>query len=207
MTDTIQPTSIHHCLSNCYSLCPESRPEKTKTFKRIILQDETPTEFMFYSNQSWNFKQSLDRWGIKQERFEAYLKDFLKYHSKEEPTEKAVPTRPNFNYTNINKYSRQASLVQFSHSVISKSSQPHGLQHARLPCPSPTPRDYSIHVHRVSDAIQPSHLLLSPSPAAFNLSQNQGLFQWVSSSHQVAKVLEFQLQHQSFQWKFRTDFL
>ena len=164
-------------------------------------------QFIFYSNQSWNFKQSLDRWGIKQERFEAYLKDFLKYHSKEEPTEKAVPTRPNFNYTNINKYSRQALLVQFSHSVISNSLRPHGLQHARLPCPSPTPRDHSTHVHRVSDAIQPSHLLLSPSPAAFNLFQNQGLFQWVSSSHQVAKVLEFQLQHQSFRWKFRTDFL
>ena len=63
------------------------------------------------------------------------------------------------------------------------------------------------HVHRVSDAIQPSHPLLSPSPPAFNLSQHQGLFLWVSSSHQVAKVLEFQLQHQSFQWTFRTDFL
>ena len=63
------------------------------------------------------------------------------------------------------------------------------------------------HVHRVGDAIQPSHPLLSPFPLAFNLSQHQGLFQWVSSSHQVAKVLEFQLQHQSFQWIFRTDFL
>ena len=54
------------------------------------------------------------------------------------------------------------------------------------------------HVHRVSDAIQPSHPLLSPSPPAFYLSQHQGLFQLVRSSHQVAKVLEFQLQHQSF---------
>ena len=67
-------------------------------------------------------------------------------------------------------------------------------------------------VHRVSDAIQPSHPLLSPSPPALNFSQHQGLFQWVSSSHQVAKVLEFQLQHQSFQWifrliSFRTDWL
>ena len=50
-------------------------------------------------------------------------------------------------------------------------------------------------VHWVSDVIQPSHPLLSPSPPAFNLSQHQGLFKWVSSSHQVAKVLEFQLQH------------
>ena len=56
------------------------------------------------------------------------------------------------------------------------------------------------HVHRVGDAIQPSHLLSSPSLPAPNPSQHQGLFQWVSSSHEVAKVLEFQLQHQSFQW-------
>ena len=62
-------------------------------------------------------------------------------------------------------------------------------------------------VHRVSDAIQPSHPLSSPSPPALNLSQHQGLFQWVSSSHQVAKIVELRLQHQSFQWIFRTDFL
>ena len=63
------------------------------------------------------------------------------------------------------------------------------------------------HVHRVNDAIQPSHPLSSLSPPALNLSQHQGLFQWVSSSHQVAKGLEFQLQHQSFQWIPRTDLL
>ena len=62
------------------------------------------------------------------------------------------------------------------------------------------------HVHWVGDAIQPSHPLYSSSPA-FNHSQHQGLFKWVSSLHQVAKVLVFQLQHQSFQWIFRTDFL
>ena len=63
-----------------------------------------------------------------------------------------------------------------------------------------------IHVHRVSDAIYPSHPLSPPSPA-FNLSQHQGLFQWVSSSHQVARVLDLELQHQSFQWIFRVGFL
>ena len=62
------------------------------------------------------------------------------------------------------------------------------------------------HVHWVGDAIQLSPPL-SPSPHIFNLSQHQGLYKWVSSSHQVAKVLEFQLKHQSFQWIFRTDFL
>ena len=63
------------------------------------------------------------------------------------------------------------------------------------------------HVHWVSDAIQPSHSLSSPSPPALNLSQHEGLFLWVSSSHQVARVLEFQLQHQSYQWIPRTDLL
>ena len=62
------------------------------------------------------------------------------------------------------------------------------------------------HVHWVSDAIQPSHPLLSPSLPAFNLSHHQGLLKWVSFSHQVAKELEFQLQHQSLQWIFRTEF-
>ena len=63
------------------------------------------------------------------------------------------------------------------------------------------------HAHCVSDTIQPSYPLPSPSPPAFNLSQHQGLFKWLSSSHQVVKVLEFQFQHQSFQRILRTDFL
>ena len=68
------------------------------------------------------------------------------------------------------------SSVQFSHSVMSDYLWPHGLQHSRPPCPSPTPGVHSNHVHQVSDAIQPSHPLSSPSPPAFNLSQNQGRF-------------------------------
>ena len=63
------------------------------------------------------------------------------------------------------------------------------------------------HALWVGDAIQPSHPLLSPFPPTFNPSQHQGLFEWVSSSHQVTKVLELQLRHQSFQRIFRTDFL
>ena len=63
------------------------------------------------------------------------------------------------------------------------------------------------HVHWVGDAIQLSYPLSSPSPPSLNPSQHQGLFQWVSSLHQVDKVLEFQLQHQSFQWTPRTDLL
>ena len=62
------------------------------------------------------------------------------------------------------------------------------------------------HVHWIGDASHQFHILLSPSPPAFNLSWHQGLFQWVSSLHQVAKVLELLLQHQSFQWIFRIFF-
>ena len=74
-----------------------------------------------------------------------------------------------------------------------------------LPVHHQLPEFTQTHVHWVGDAIQLSHPLLSPSPA-LNISQHQDLFKWVSSSHEVAKVLEFQLQHQSFQWTPRTDF-
>ena len=80
------------------------------------------------------------------------------------------------------------SSVQFSCSVKSHSLRPHRLQHARPPCPSPTPRDCSNSCPSISDAIQPSHPLLSPSPPAFSLAQHQGLFQWVSSLYQEAKL-------------------
>ena len=76
-----------------------------------------------------------------------------------------------------------------------------------LPVHHQLPEFTQTHVHWVSDTIRPSHPLTSPSPPAFNLSQHQGLFRWVSSPHQVAKVLEFLLQHQSFQWTLRTDLL
>ena len=81
-----------------------------------------------------------------------------------------------------------------------------------LPVHHQLPEFTQTHVHRVGDAIQSSHPLSVPSPPAPNPSQHQGLFQWVNSSHEVAKVLEFQLQHQSFQWipgliSFRIDWL
>ena len=85
--------------------------------------------------------------------------------------------------------------IQFSHSVMSDSLQPHGPKHARPPCLSPTLGVYPnswinspTPVHWVCDAIQPSHPLSSPSPPPLNLSQHQGFFKWVSSLHQVAKV-------------------
>ena len=76
-----------------------------------------------------------------------------------------------------------------------------------LPVHHQLPEFTQTHVHRVDDAIQPSHPLSSLSPPAPNPSQHQGLFQWVNSSHEVAKVFEFQLQHQPFQWKPRTYLL
>ena len=96
----------------------------------------------------------------------------------------------------------QFSSVQVSCSVVSDSLWPHGLQHARPPCPSPTPGVYPN-----SWPLSRSHTLSSPSPPALNPSQHQGLFKWVSSSHQVAKVLEFQLQHQSLELTPRADLL
>ena len=72
-----------------------------------------------------------------------------------------------------------------------------------LPVHQQLPEFTQTHVHWVGDAIQSSNPLLSPSPPTFNLSQHQCLFKWVSSSHQVVKEMQFQLQHQSFQWIFR----
>ena len=76
-----------------------------------------------------------------------------------------------------------------------------------LPVHHKFPEFAQTHVHCVDDVIQPSHPLSSPSLPVFSLSQQHGLFQWVSSSHQVTKVLEFQLQHQAFKWICGTDFL
>ena len=76
-----------------------------------------------------------------------------------------------------------------------------------LPVHHQVPELTQTHVYWVDDAIQPSHPLSSPSPPAPNPSQHQGLVQWVNSSHEVANILEFQLQHQSFQWTPRTDLL
>ena len=95
--------------------------------------------------------------------------------------------------------------VQFSRSVMSDSLRPHEQQHARPPCPSPTPGVHPNSCPLSQWCHQPSHLLSSPSSPALNLSQQQRLFKSVSSLHQVAKVLEFQLHYQSFQWTSRTD--
>ena len=87
------------------------------------------------------------------------------------------------------------SSVQFSRSSCPTLCDPMNCSTSGLPVHHQLPEFTQTHVHSVGDAIQPSHPLSSPSPPALKLSQHQGLFQWVRSSHQVAKVLEFRLQH------------
>ena len=99
------------------------------------------------------------------------------------------------------------SLLQFSLVTQSCLTLCDPMNRSTPGLPVQQPESTQTHVHWVRDAIQPFHPLSSPSPPAFNLSQHQGLFKWASSSHQVAKVLELQLQHQSFQWTPRTDLL
>ena len=100
----------------------------------------------------------------------------------------------------MNAYMYMCKSVQFSHSVVSTLCDPKDCSTPGIHVHHQLPEFTQTHVHWVSDVIQPFHPLSSPSPPDFNLSQHQGLFKCVSSSHQVAKILEFQLQHQSFQW-------
>ena len=101
------------------------------------------------------------------------------------------------------------SLLQFSSVTQSCLTPCNPMNHSipGLPVHHQLPEFTQTHMHRVGDVIRPSHPLSSPSPPAPNPSQHQGLFQWVNSLHEVAKVLEFQPQHQSFQWTPRTDLL
>ena len=114
----------------------------------------------------------------------------------------------NVQFTILGNGESRRESVQFSSVTQSCLTLWDPMNHSRpgLPVHHQLPEFTQTHIHRVSDAIQPSHPLLSPS-LAFNLSQHQGLFKWVSSSHQVAKVLEFQLQHQSLQWTLKADLL
>ena len=111
------------------------------------------------------------------------------------------------NYEDLARWYNGCHSVQFSHSVMCNSLRPHEPQYARPPCPSPTP---GVHPNPCPSSRR-CHPTISSSVVPFSCcphpSRHQGLFQWVSSSHQVAKVLEFQLQHQSFQWTTRTDLL
>ena len=114
-------------------------------------------------------------------------------------------------YQNPLPISFPCQIFQLQFSLVTQSCptlcDPMDCSTSGLPVHHQFPEFTQTHVHWVGDAIQPSHHLSSPSPPSFNISQHRCLFKWVSSSHQVAKALEFQLQHQSFQWTFRTDLL
>ena len=105
------------------------------------------------------------------------------------------------------RHTSPASSVQSLSHVQSQLCDPMDCSTPGLPFHHQLPEFTQTHVHWVGDAIQRSHSLLSSSPPAFNLSHHQGLFKWVSSLHQVARVLQFQLQPQSFQWTLRTNLL
>ena len=114
-------------------------------------------------------------------------------------------------YATWNKSDRRTSTVLDQFSSVAQSCltlcDPMNHSTPGLPVHHQLPEFTQTHVHQVSDAIQPSHPLSSPSPPAPNPSQHQSLFQWVNSSHEVAKVLKFQLQHHSFQRNPRADLL
>ena len=105
------------------------------------------------------------------------------------------------------KYILKVSVQSVSRSVVSDSLRPMNRSTPGLPVHHHLPEFTQTRIHRVSDAIQPSHPLSSPSPPAPNPSHHQSLFQLVNSSHEVAKVLEFQLQHHSLQRNPRADLL
>ena len=97
-------------------------------------------------------------------------------------------------------------LLSFSHSVISESLQPHGLQHPRLPCSSLSPKVCSNSCPFTQWCLVTNSSSVAPFSSCLP-TQNQSLFQWVGSSHKVAKVLAFSFQQQSFQWILRVNFL
>ena len=186
----------------CFYVCP-----KSVIPQMVLLKND---RFCHYRHKSlqW-FPSSLKK--IKNKRKQNYP-----------PHQKISPSYTCFPLTSLIPSSTHAVLfawlqlylsLQFSQSLQSFSHvfvtlcDSMNRSTPGLPVHHQLPESTQTHVHRVGNAIQPSHPLSSPSPAVPNPSQHQGLFQRVNSSHEVAKVLEFQLQHQSFQWTPRTDLL
>ena len=153
-----------------------------------------------------SFQKIAPSWGIGW-RLNGHSFIWSSFLLKDEP--KAFFNHLGWNINSLtSRWDQSAKWVQFS-SVAQPCltlGNPMDCSTPGLPVHHQIPESTQIHVCWVGDAIQPSHLLLNPSPA-FNLSEHQGLFKWVSSSNQVAKVLGLQVQHQSFQWIFSTDFL
>ena len=122
----------------------------------------------------------------------------------QDPLEKGMATHSSILAWRIPQTESCCQVMSPSH--VQLFATPWTAAHKASLVPHHLPEFSQVHVHWISDAIQPPHPLLPPSLLTLNLPQHQGLFQWVSCLHQVAKVLEPQLQHQSFQWIFRVDF-
>ena len=161
-----------------------SQEQKLKQFKQLIT-----------SPASWEICKQVKKWGLQPDMEQCTGSDLGMVYVK-------------VVYCHLAYLTYMQSSVQFSSvtQLCLTLCDPMDCSMPGLPVPHQLPKFTQTHVFWVHDTIQPSYPLSSPSPA-FNLFQDQGLLKWVSSSHQVAKVLEIQLQHQSFQWTFRTDFL
>ena len=155
---------------------------------------------------------SIDRWMDKEVVVHIHNGILLSHKKEHVWVSSNEMNEPRAYYTEWSKSEREKQIsyqfnsVQYSPSFVSNSLLLHGMWHARLPCPLDLSEFAQTHVLWVSDAI-PSSSHLLPSSHALNLSQHLGLFQWVGPLHQLAKVLEFQLWHQSFQWILRVDSL
>ena len=168
----------------------------------LIIPESRPLLFFLFSTSfasSTRFKWGENEWVNILRKFHCFLNVYL--------VENVHSLQSNYyTFRWIQKYfcfSLQFSSVAQSCPTL---CDPMDCSTPGLPVHHQLPEFTQTHVHWVSDTIQPSHPLLSPSPPTFSLSQHESLFKWVSSSPEVAKVLEFQLQHQYFQWTPRTDF-
>ena len=202
-------TSIHFNIHIWLVAIPkENNNNNNKNrFPQWLGHEECTCKCKRQRGHTFDFRARMIPWRRKGQHIPVF---FLDIPWMQEPggTQSTI-SKKNQTWLNTSNISRKEyfSPILFSRSVMSDSLQPHASQHASPPYPLPTPGVYPTHVHQVGDVIQPSHPLSSPFPPAPNPSQHQGLLQWVKSSHKVANVLEFQLQHQSFQWIPRTDLL
>ena len=170
-------------------------------------------------SEQWRIQRLPERRLNKHTQSRSWTKDRESDHIKFCPTQDRVSQDCNVGSNHLQRQKAAVTLLNWTHNT----ARQHSVQFSSVAqscltlcdpmnrstpgLPHQLPESTQTHAHWVGDAIQPSHPLSSPSPPAPNPSQQQGPFQWVNSLHQVAKVLEFQLQHQSFQWIPRTDLL
>ena len=207
--DPVETSRSHQILKLQWSLTVKSQGSAPPTLKGLLPRaNHSDRKGIINPTRHPGLLTTLKEWKLTQKNFWMWVRNsvifFLPVH-----LDVYIKTKHwGFHGGSVVKNPPANAEVQFSSVAQScltlcnpmTCSTPHLPVHCQLPEFTQT------HVHWVGDAVQPSHPLSSPSPA-FSLSQHQGLFKWISSSYQVAKVLEFRLQHQSLQWIFRTDLL